>query len=303
MIVICRRMGQLGNRLFLFGSLIAAAREYGVTLLNPCFAEYANLFPSTENDLWCRYDLHMGDQRCALKGRSEIRRRLPNDWSRSTLMRCVETSTRLLGWTRMTRPALVMRLRRDEFCDLEGERFRDAITTQRPLLLQGWAFRSPRLLEKHGDAVRSFFEPSSVDREAVRARIESARADADVLVGVHIRRGDYAGFMGGKFFYEMADYARWMHEIQEQLVGRRVAFLVCSNEPIDEGDFPGLRVVPGPGTVIRDLYALAETDWMTGPPSTFTGWASFIGKSPRYNIESRDAVIEVPSTEASRQAA
>ncbi len=55
MIVIARSFGQLGNRLFLYGHFIAAAAEYGVTLANPCFAEYAHLFPSTANDLWCRY--------------------------------------------------------------------------------------------------------------------------------------------------------------------------------------------------------------------------------------------------------
>ena len=52
-IVIVRNFGQLGNRLLLSAHLIAAAREYGVTLVNPSFAEYAQYFPSTASD-WPR---------------------------------------------------------------------------------------------------------------------------------------------------------------------------------------------------------------------------------------------------------
>ena len=63
MIVIARSYGQLGNQLILYGHFIAAAEEYGVPLANPCFSDYAHLFPSTAGDLWCRYPRQQDDTR------------------------------------------------------------------------------------------------------------------------------------------------------------------------------------------------------------------------------------------------
>ncbi|MEL6109482.1 MAG: hypothetical protein AAFU85_26025 [Planctomycetota bacterium] len=293
MIIISRRMGQLGNRLFLFSYLIAAARHYGVKLLNPCFAEYAHLFPSTRHDLWCRYDRHLKWQHGADRSQQPSRSR------RMALMNVFQTGTRVLDLTRMRRiPFNVIRLRREESCDLEGERFCRAILSGRPVLLQGWWFRSRRLLDHHSPAIREFFEIDAVDQTAIDATISRARRDIDVLVGVHIRRGDYARFLGGKYYYDFADYARWMNEVREQLPGKRVGFLVCSNEPVHSNDFPGLRICSGPGTPLQDMYSLAETDWMMGPPSTFTGWASFYGERPLVSIESSDVSVVAPPVKA-----
>ena len=48
--MIIGKYGQLGNRLF--PSINRCGREYGVKLMNPAFAEYAERFRS---DLWCHY--------------------------------------------------------------------------------------------------------------------------------------------------------------------------------------------------------------------------------------------------------
>lgn len=55
MIVIAGDYGQLGNRLIVFANMIAAAREYGLTVANPAFHEYAPHFDATRRDALCRY--------------------------------------------------------------------------------------------------------------------------------------------------------------------------------------------------------------------------------------------------------
>ncbi|WP_146598936.1 hypothetical protein [Novipirellula aureliae] len=55
MIVLTQKYGQLGNRLRLISHLIAAAEENQATLYCPAFSDYADLFPATAKDLWCRY--------------------------------------------------------------------------------------------------------------------------------------------------------------------------------------------------------------------------------------------------------
>ena len=48
----------------------------------------------------------------------------------------------------------------------------------------------------------------------------------------------------------------------------------------------------GPGSVVGDLYALARCDYIMGPPSTYTQWASFYGNHPMLSLDSGDQRIE-----------
>jgi hypothetical protein len=292
MIVIARKYGQLGNRLFLFAHLIAAARHHGVPLRNPCFAEYADWFPSTRHDLWCRYDEHLPEE---FRRPNSHRPSRPAPRGRATLMAAVQAASKTLAISGMPAPVRTFSLAAGETCDLEGERFGELVATGRPVLLRGWLFRSERLLQKHWMPIKNFFRVSTGDQSAIDAVIGTARRQSDVVVGVHIRRGDYATFCDGKYFFDDATYARWMHQVREQLPGRRVRFVICTHERLDERHFAGLEISRGPGTALQDMYALAETDLMLGPPSTFTGWAAYIGGKPRLEMQSRERSVRVPA--------
>ena len=275
-IVIARRYGQLGNRLFLYAHMVGAACEYNARVVNPCFVEYANLFESTKNDLWCRFP-------------AVAEAKPPSEFARRALHRATYLSTRALWICGLrNRPWKIIRLRENEQCDLAGEAFRSAVKDGRNILAQGWLFRGEELLNKHASEIRKHFRIASDHQEGVSAVINQVRKSADIIVGVHIRHGDYKTFLGGKYFYPVSLYAELMHRIQNQLQGRRVAFLVCSNAQIQPGDFDGLEVHSGPGHMIEDMYSLAECDLLIGPPSTFTGWASFYGGVPLSVIESKD---------------
>ena len=66
-----------------------------------------------------------------------------------------------------------------------------------------------------------------------------------------------------------------MRNIVEQSPGQRVSFLVCSDAQLKPTDFSDLQVRCGSGHIVEDLYGLAETDLVVGPPSTYSGWAAF----------------------------
>ncbi len=299
MMIIARRYGQLGNRLLLFANLIAAARHYGVELRNPCFAEYADLFPSTRHDLWCRYVAHLNRL-----SSDTVVGQVPSLRRRSLLMNGIHASTNAMNAIGMRHyPAKVIQLRSGQNCDLEGDQFRSAVESGRTLLLQGWRFRGPRLLQEHWSQIREFFSISPFDQEAIRRTMHQARRESDLVIGVHIRRGDYAQFQGGRYCFEDQLYAEWMHSVCEQLPGRKVQFLVCSHEQLNLKNFSGLNITPGPGSALRDMYALAETDWMMGPPSTFTTWAAFVGQKPRAELHSREHTVVVPNQLADLAAA
>ena len=75
-----------------------------------------------------------------------------------------------------------------------------------------------------------------------------------------------------------------MKEVEELYNNLQVVYLVCSNEEVTTSQFHDLSVKVSGGDPIEDLYALARCDFIIGPPSTFTQWASFYGQKPLYHI-------------------
>jgi len=112
------------------------------------------------------------------------------------------------------------------------------------------------------------------------------------LIGVHIRHGDYRHFMDGKYFYTFEEYHQILKEVRILFPHQKVRFCICSNVPIEKEKFYGLDIVTGPGEAIDDMYVLAGCDYLVGPPSTFTIWASFYGNTPLYQIEDPESKIK-----------
>lgn len=281
MMIIGRKVGRLGNRLFLHAHLLAAAEEYGVELWNPAFAEYASLFPNTEKDLWCRYPVKAGLSVA------------PSGWKRRLAVQSIYWSGSLANRLGCDLPGIkVLRLGAEEHCDLGADEFA-TLVSERHVLLQGWLFRSEHLLTKHAEKVRRYFEIDSETQSRVKSRMTTIRSQADIVVGVHIRHGDYATYLDGKYYYPASHYASMMRRIAEQLSPRRVSFLVCGNGELHERDFRGLTVSCKDHGLLEDLYSFAEVDFLVGPPSTFTGWASFYGNVPLYWLESEADLPDV----------
>ena len=287
-LVMARNYGQLGNRLMLYAHLIAASREWGVSLCNPCFAEYADFFDSTANDLWCRYP-----PREAAKAPSQRRRRLLARAVYLTAKTLLLTTSGLACLGRRPARWKVVQLRGKQTLDLGSLNFRDDARRYRYLLALGWLFRSERLFQKHADAIREHFRIREPHRLQVQAKLAEVRRSSDFVVGIHIRQGDYATFEGGRYYYNTKHYLAVMQSIADQLPTLRVAFLVCGNGQLTRGDFPGLTVHFGPGHMVEDMYSLAETDLLVGPPSTFTGWAAFYGKVPLAVLDSLETRVRV----------
>jgi hypothetical protein len=175
--------------------------------------------------------------------------------------------------------------------DLEGDyslvdkRFIERREASRILLVRGWTFRDEQGFRKHADVLRSYFTPVDPHASRISGLIERARKDCDVLVGVHVRQGDYQKWLDGRYYYETRDYAEVMRRAGTLWKGKRVRFLVCSNESQDERLFDGLDYIMGNGHQVEDMYAFAACDYLIGPPSTYTMWASFYGSVPLFVVE------------------
>jgi len=159
-------------------------------------------------------------------------------------------------------------------------------------LLGGWAIRSWPLVAQRRHDVLDRMRPAPAIAESAARLVTLARADCDMLIGVHVRRGDYRTYRNGQFFYEPSQYVRWMHQMRERHAHRgRVGFLVCSDENLTQTDFQGLQVrtawdfesILPP---LRDNAALAMCDLLIAPPSTFALWAAFSGGIPMLALTS-----------------
>ena len=113
--------------------------------------------------------------------------------------------------------------------------------------------------------------------------IQAKRQEVDVLVGVHLRRTDFAEYQGGAYYFDDKAYANWMRQLTvcAELAEQRVGFLLSSDATVHLEHFDGFNVFRIPDALsIEDLHALSACDYIMGPPSTFSMWASFYGNVP-----------------------
>ena len=147
-------------------------------------------------------------------------------------------------------------------------------------LASTWNYRDEKALAQYEDKIREFFIPKNID--AARSVLTDIRQGDRTLIGVHIRRRDYREFLGGRYYYEDSVYRREMTRVLEMMNGesREARFIVFSDETIDESHFEGLSCYFAHGTDVEDQWMMGNCDFLMGPPSTFSAWASFMGKVP-----------------------
>lgn len=139
-------------------------------------------------------------------------------------------------------------------------------------------------MARHKDCIKAFFSPVPEIQQRVDACVRQNRRSDAVLIGVHLRRGDYSKWAGGKYYYDDSAIRSLMQQMSHVLPGRNLRFLLVSNQPVDRSSYDGLDIAIGPGDPVGDLFSLAACDYIMGPPSTFTVWASFFGNVPLCEI-------------------
>jgi hypothetical protein len=277
MITITGKPGQLGNSLFLFANFLACAIEHQLRVSDPAFDEYAEYFKTTRRDFFCRYPARAS----LFKG---------NRWTRRLFFQFNYYLARLLVRSRIkTRLLSAVAIDWEEEVRLDRPEFVSLAARTTLLFVQGWQFRDRANFNTHAAEIKAYFEPLDVFQHNVERLIESARASCDLLVGVHIRHGDYKNYLDGKYFYEVDEYVRVMEKVERLHPDKRVGFLICSNARQREDAFARFNFTFGNDHLIEDMYSFAKCDLLLGPPSTYTLWASFYGRVPLYMIEDINA--------------
>ena len=157
---------------------------------------------------------------------------------------------------------------------------------------KGWQTRTDtRYLRQTMPQLQRIFRPKDDIMQRATAMVARLRQMGSLVVGVHIRRGDYATWNDGRFFYSLDDYHQFMLRVQQCYAPRPVAFFISSNEDFPDDRFEGchcLRFAEEPSAAVLDLYTLSLCDRIIGPFSSFSRWASFIGQVPLCFLETKE---------------
>jgi hypothetical protein len=271
MIVTFKRFGRLGNRLFLFAHLIAFSEYADIPVFNPAFSEFCDQFPYFSDHHACTYGVKPAGEN-----------NLPGSGFIFRLAGALGVIPTVRFWD-------------DRDIVFDGEDASDSrvkiMRESSHVIFEGWRFRSHSTIMNLMAKIRDIFMPRKDIQHDVARRQSEARQRGDIIVGVHVRWEDYRGT---EQFFPLPIFLKRMKEISEILSPAKVSFLISSPEKLRTGDFPSNCIIPPNTGAVADLYTLAACDYILGPPSTFSGWASFYGEKPVFTMQK-----DVPFTDLS----
>jgi hypothetical protein len=291
--------GELGNRLVSYSYLLAYSAEHRVSVTNLCFWRYADLFDrqfSFCERAWI--PLSIGADKKSLTEQflgavlaipilRGVRRRFLFDGRvvcspRSLTARSlVALATRFKSAMHWPAKVFGLTLRVESQWQHQCSLLVSSNLNDSPSM-------DPALPVKYADLLRAQFRLANGLQDRLAPFLKNLRARHERLIGVHIRLGDYSKYRDGQWLFDISTYHRLVTYLASIFPGASVGFLISTNGSLPSNAFAGLNAYPAPGHLALDMYALAACDLIVGPPSTFSGWASFIGNTPIYFMENAE---------------
>ena len=141
--------------------------------------------------------------------------------------------------------------------------------------------------------IRKAFRFKSESVNKVEEVFKDKREEFDLIIGIHVRRGDYEQYFGGRYYFSDKEYVAICSQLQAEFDNdTKIAFLLCSNEMLDLENYRQFDFFQiDEANLTEDLYALSKCDYITGPPSTYSMWASFYGQKPIFFIKETGMTI------------
>ncbi len=125
--------------------------------------------------------------------------------------------------------------------------------------------------------IRTKIFPYSTKIEKINSLFSN---DNSPVLGMHLRGGDYRDWRNGKYFFNEDLFINFITKYLDQNVNRK-CFIATNESKWSEIliDNFGEKIIIG-GDEISDLWGLANSNWIIGPPSTFSMFASFWKNTP-----------------------
>src|SRR3989339_259313 len=113
------------------------------------------------------------------------------------------------------------------------------------IYFDGWMFRNPKGIEKYRREIIKYFAPKEKFIKKIESKINKLKSKYNHIVGVHIRKGDYKVFLGGKLYFDDREINKILQEYLKEFNKDKdkTCFLACSDEKINMDKFPGLNII------------------------------------------------------------
>ena len=266
-------MGQLCNQLYTFSSCIASSIEYDIIVKNHVFSPYTKYF------------------KCCLEKTNIV---IPTNRLECSLYNII---AKFISKFRLWRYLKYTINEENCFEWIITDKLKQGEFKRHDYWVLNWKYRDSLSFSKHRESIRQYFSLKEPYSSNVQILVKNIRKDNDVIVGVHIRRGDYREWNNGKYYYDNETYKSFISSIKnsKQLKDKKVAFILCSNEKIDFDFFNKYsnECYPSTGHFVEDCYVLSKCDYIIGPPSTYSGWASIMGKTPLLYLDGECSEIDM----------
>lgn len=126
--------------------------------------------------------------------------------------------------------------------------------------------------------------PSNIVVNRNKDFFKSLRQNFDIVIGIHVRRGDYKEWLNGKYYYEVSEYMDFIRKLNDNCPDKVCFYISATNRAELSGSYDNVFFNIN-DSVVDDLYGLSLCDYIAGPPSSFSRFASFLGQVPLYTIK------------------
>lgn len=244
MLILLAKSGQLGNQLTSLSAAITIGLEYGhdvyCPIVDPKLKEYFNFEFEEKQNIRVKCSYH----------------------------KYLEFLLRCIGWVKR------------KINKHEKSEFKPNYPNFLPQFMMNWImFRRENTLVSQYVQVKQYLGfKEEINKRCINT-IQQIKLKDDLLVAVHFRRSDYKFWREGKWYYEDEEFLFWMRNLYNE--NNNIHFLIFTNDKIEKRTFDneGFQVTIMKGSVIDDLCCMSLCDYVMGPPSTFSWWASYIGNS------------------------
>ena len=224
------------------------------------------------------------------------------------------TSLTGFGWYLLAKYMAALRLLPTasfKHAECDREALERQMLRHRHIVVSGWYARWYDLFLKYRDEICELFAIDDCFKSKVQtsgdgsflfetsAQTKKNRPRVFECLGVHIRRGDYAAWNGGRYCYDDEVYAAHINKFAEMHPDKEIHVYLATNDPaVTEEGYqklcPSVRIHHLHGNPPEDLYMLSACDYVIGPPSTFSLVAAMYRDIPLYRMDVPDVDAMTP---------
>lgn len=154
----------------------------------------------------------------------------------------------------------------------------------RLVFVGGWEFRVYDLVLKHSKSLKEKYSLKRTNKDFFN--IYNKIKNYEIVLGVHIRRNDYTKWQSGKYAFNDAVYSRVVGDFIRLQSEEKIVALYFSDEKLNMSSLCcPVDYLISKNKYYIDYQLMGKCNYLIGPPSTFTIWASFCYGVPYMHIE------------------